>query len=292
MRTRILFIINPISGGKDKAGFPALAEKNLDVNRFEAQFAFTEYAGHAALLARHAVEEDNADIIAAVGGDGTINETASAVEGTGKILGIIPCGSGNGLARSLHIPLDNGAAIRLLNEQRLTQIDTGILNNRKFFNMAGMGFDAHISSLFAKKKIRGLAGYAQTTFAAIANYRPQIYSIETDDSNIIEREVFMLSIANSSQFGNNAHVAPHASLTDGFLDVCVIKPFPLWHFPVMGWHMFAKTADRSRYVEIIKARKVHIIRQQAGPVHLDGEPEEMGRTIEIQIKPLSLAVLN
>ena len=290
MRTRILFIINPISGGKDKTGFPVLAERNLDIKRFEARFVFTEYAGHAALLARQAVEENNADIIIAVGGDGTINETASSLEGTGKILGIVPCGSGNGLARSLHIPMDNGAAVKLLNEQRFKHIDTASFNQRKFFNMAGMGFDAHISSLFAKKKIRGFAGYMQTTFAAIANYKPQVYSLEID-GQLMEREAFMLSIANSSQFGNNAHVAPAASLTDGLLDVCIIKPFPLWHFPVMGWHMFAKTADKSRYVEIIKAEKIHIVRQYAGPVHLDGEPEEMGRTIEIQVKPLSLMVL-
>jgi len=290
VRTRILFIINPISGGKDKTGFPVLAERNLDIKRFEARFVFTEYAGHAALLARQAVEENNADIIIAVGGDGTINETASSLEGTGKILGIVPCGSGNGLARSLHIPMDNGAAVKLLNEQRFKHIDTASFNQRKFFNMAGMGFDAHISSLFAKKKIRGFAGYMQTTFAAIANYKPQVYSLEID-GQLMEREAFMLSIANSSQFGNNAHVAPAASLTDGLLDVCIIKPFPLWHFPVMGWHMFAKTADKSRYVEIIKAEKIHIVRQYAGPVHLDGEPEEMGRTIEIQVKPLSLMVL-
>lgn len=290
VRTRILFIINPISGGRDKTGFPALAEKNLDARRFEASFVFTEYAGHAALLARQAVEENNADIITAVGGDGTINETASAVENTGKILGIIPCGSGNGLARSLHISMDNAAAVRRLNEQQMQRIDTAVFNDRKFFNMAGMGFDAHISSLFAKKKIRGFSGYMQTTFSAISNYKSQIYSLEID-GQLIEREAFMLSIANSSQFGNNAHVAPHASLTDGLLDVCIIKPFPLWHFPVMGWHMFTKTADRSRYVEIIKAEKIRIIRQYAGPVHLDGEPEEMGRTIEVQIKPLSLMVL-
>jgi len=290
VRTRILFIINPISGGRDKKSFPALADRNLDLKRFEPHFLFSKYAGHAAILARQAVEENLTDIIIAVGGDGTINEAASVLEGTGKILGIVPCGSGNGLARSLHIPMDNAAAVRKLNEQNIHYIDTAVFNNRKFFNMAGMGFDAHISSLFARKKVRGLAGYAQITFKAIARYKPQTYTIEVDGS-YIEREAFMISIANSSQFGNNAHVAPHASLTDGFLDVSIIKPFPLSHFPVMGWHMFAKTAHKSRYVEIIKAKTIRIIRQQAGPVHLDGEPEEMGRTIDIQVKPLSLAVL-
>jgi diacylglycerol kinase (ATP) len=289
LKKNILFVINPISGGKDKTQLTRLADQYLDKNKFQAQYIFSEYAGHAAIISAEAIAKD-ADILVAVGGDGTINEVASAVEGTDKVMGIIPWGSGNGLARSLHIPLDHKKALLQLNNQNEIRIDSGVFNDKKFFNMAGMGFDAHISARFAENKTRGLKGYLKTTFKEIASYKSQNYKLEID-GRAYESEAFMLSIANSSQFGNNAHISPEASMNDGLLDVCIVKPFPLYFFPVMGFHLFNKSVDKSQYVQIIKGKYIRIQREKAGPVHLDGEPCEMGTEIKIEVKPLSLRVL-
>lgn len=289
LKKSILFIVNPISGGKDKTGFPKLVEQHLDKNKFDVEYVYTEAEGHAKSIAAGAVA-NNTDIIVSVGGDGTMNEIASAVEGSGKIIGIVPYGSGNGLARSLGIPMNLKQAVRRFNNSSQDTIDSGVLNGRKFFNMAGMGFDATISTRFAEDKTRGLIGYVKTTLQEISNYKPQKYKIEVD-GKLHEYEAFMLSIANSSQFGNNAHIAPSASVRDGLLDVCIIKPFPLYLFPVMGYHMFSNTADKSPYVEIVKGKKIRIIREQPGPVHVDGEPCQMGEEIAIDVKPLSLNVL-
>ena len=290
MKKSVLFIINPISGGKKKLEFPAFATTHLDPERFNADFVYTEWPTHANDLAVEAVENGR-DIVVSVGGDGTINEVASALEGTDTIMGIIPFGSGNGLARSLNISLNNKNAVQILNNLNCRRIDSGILNGRKFFNMAGMGFDAHISAKFARLKNRGLKGYVHTALKEVSAYVPENYDLEID-GNHYEREAFMISIANSCQYGNNAYISPDAKLDDGLLDVCIIKPFPLVQFPVVGYHLFNKTVHTTSYVEIIKGKNIRINRKQGGMVHVDGEPIEMDKCIEIKVKPLSLAILN
>ncbi len=289
MKKKILFIVNPISGGLNKTFIPSLIDQWLDHTLFEAEIVFSEYHGHALKLAENAVNL-NFDVIAAVGGDGTINEVATAVESSGKIMAIIPSGSGNGLARTLKIPLDNAKAIARINLLNTTKIDTGVFNGKKFFNMAGMGFDAHISALFAGDKKRGFQGYIKTTLKEIAKYKPENYSVEVD-GRIIEREAFMLSIANSSQYGNNAHVSPEASVKDGLLDVCIIKPFPLLAFPALGYRMFAKSAQYSPYVEIYRGLDIKIKRTKKGPIHLDGEPFMMDELLSIGVKHLTLELI-
>lgn len=290
MKKKILFIVNPISGGFNKTFIPSLIDQYLNHQVLDAQIVFSEYIGHAKKLARNAVTSDY-EIIVAVGGDGTINEVASEMESSGKIMGIIPCGSGNGLARTLKISLNNPKAIANLNHLNTTKIDVGVLNEKKrFFNMAGMGFDAHISALFASEKKRGFAGYIKSTFKEIANYKSEEYLI-TIDGVVYKREAFMLSIANSSQYGNNAHISPSALVSDGFLDICIIKPFPLTGFPKLVYHMFNKTADVSKYVEIIKGKSIQVERTKDGPIHLDGEPFVMGQQINIDIKHLALELV-
>ncbi|MFD2325706.1 diacylglycerol/lipid kinase family protein [Mucilaginibacter galii] len=159
-----------------------------------------------------------------------------------------------------------------------------------FFNMAGMGFDAHISQVFAQKTKRGFITYFKSALQEIISYKSQSYHMEIDGKQY-DRDAFMLSFANSSQYGNNAHVSPQASVQDGLLDVCVIKPFPLYRFPEMGLRMFTKTADKSSFVEIIRGKKIQIKRKAAGPAHIDGEPQTIGATAEIKVVPLSLKVI-
>ncbi|KHJ37117.1 diacylglycerol kinase [Pedobacter glucosidilyticus] len=289
MRSRILFIVNPISGGQVKTFIPSLIDQYLDDSLYDAEIIFTEYAGHATKIAEEAVAA-NIDIVACVGGDGTINEVASALESSGKTMAIIPCGSGNGLARTLQIPLDNRKAIERLNTAKTFKIDSGTFNERKFFNMAGIGFDAHISALFAEDKNRGFKGYIQSTFKEIAQYQAQEYEINVD-GKIYTEKAFMISIANSSQYGNNAHISPFASLNDGLLDVCIIKPFPVYKFPLLAYRMFAKLAHQSNYVDIYRGRDIKITRVTEGPVHIDGEPLFFPKEITIGVKPLSLTLL-
>ncbi|WP_316780844.1 diacylglycerol kinase family lipid kinase [Pedobacter antarcticus] len=288
-KSNILFIINPISGGKDKLKIPAQIDAELDRTVFNPNFSFTEYVGHAAEIAEEAVQK-NFDVIVAVGGDGTINEVASKVMEHDKILGIIPQGSGNGLARFLKIPMNTRRAVRLINKFHVDRIDTGKLNEKFFFNMAGMGFDAHVSSVFAGNKSRGFSTYLQLGLKEMIHYKPETYELYIDGL-LYTRTAYVVSIANSSQYGNNAHVSPRASVTDGLLDVCIIKEFPLYKIPILAYHMLNASTERSGMVEIIKGREIRIVRKADAPIHLDGEPGLMSAELHIEVAPLSLKVI-
>jgi diacylglycerol kinase (ATP) len=288
LKRKALFIINPISGGKKKEGVPELIEKYLDAAIFEAVVVFSDGISHARQIAKEAVNKF--DLIVAVGGDGTVNEVASAIVRSNTVLGIIPYGSGNGLSRFLHISMDPVKAIKDLSLGHIEVIDSAKLNGQPFFNMAGMGFDAHISEVFSHGKKRGFFTYIKSSMQEIAKYKPQAYHLEID-GKVYEREAFMLSFANSSQYGNDAHISPHASVQDGLLDVCIIKKFPLWRFPEMGIRMITKTSDKTKYVEIIRGKIIKIKRSSPGPVHLDGEPQITGTDTLVEIVPASLKVI-
>ncbi len=289
MRKKILFIINPISGGRDKQRIPGLIEMHLDKNKYEHRISFTERIEHGYMLAKAAVK-DEYDVIVAVGGDGTVNEISKAIINTNVSLGIIPFGSGNGLARSLKIPLNTENAIEVLNSGTSDKIDSAKFNDDYFFNVAGSGFDAHISECFAKNNIRGFSGYIKTTFQELKKYIPQEYEINLD-GKIIIRKAFMVSIANSSQFGNEAHIAPRADVKDGWLDVVVVKPVRWFMIPILALRMFNKSAESSSYVEIFKAKKIFIKREYEAAIHLDGEPSMGRKDLQIEIIPLSLNVI-
>lgn len=289
LKKRILFIINPISGGKAKAHVPQVIAQELDSSQFSHECVFTEYVGHARELAKQAVA-DGLDVVVSVGGDGTNNEIASALVGSPVVMGLIPMGSGNGLGTALQIPFKPAEAVKLINRFRHILMDSATINGHPIFNVSGMGFDARISARFAKDKGRGLWGYVRNTFAEIAQYQPEWYQISFE-GQVHRRKAFMINLANSSQFGNNAHISPEASITDGLLDICVVKPFPLYKFPVLAWRLFSRSAHRSKYIEIFKVKEVHIERDMPGPVHLDGEPVELGTELHIEMKPASLHII-
>jgi diacylglycerol kinase (ATP) len=288
-KSNILFIINPISGGKQKRRIPALIDAHLDKTKFNANFSFSEYPGHAAEIAAEATNK-NFDIVVAVGGDGTINEIAAMVMQQNKILGILPFGSGNGLARYLKIPMNTTKAIQVINSLNVMEMDTAVFNGKPYFNMAGMGFDAHISSVFAGNKTRGLSSYVKLGLKEMLNYKAETYTI-TVDGQIYTRTAFVVSIANSSQYGNNAYISPEASVTDGLLDVCIVKSFPLIKLPKLAYVMLRGITQRSDMVEIIRGRDIHISRVQEAAIHIDGEPFLMGKDITISILPLSLNII-
>lgn len=288
-KSNILFIINPISGGKDKMKIPGLIDATLDRSKFNANFSFTEYIGHASEIAEEASGK-NFDIIIAVGGDGTINEIATKVMQQDKILGIIPFGSGNGLARFLKIPMNTVKAIDVINDLHTLLIDTGKFNDKHFFNMAGMGFDAHISSVFAGNKSRGLTGYLRLGLKEVLDYKAQVYELNIDGVDYVKK-AFVISLANSSQYGNNAHISPAASITDGLLDVCIVKEFPMYKLPLLGYEMIRGLTNRSDLVEIIRGKQIKIIRKNDDAIHIDGEPFFMGKEITASIAPLSLKII-
>lgn len=281
--------MNPISGGRDKRRIPGLIEKHLDKNIYEYRISYTERVEHGYMLAKAAVK-DNYDVIVAVGGDGTVNEVSKAIINTNVVLGIIPFGSGNGLARSLKVPLNAAKAIQVLNTIKIDIIDSAKLNEHYFFNVAGSGFDAHISQCFANNKIRGFVGYVKTTFQELRKYIPQEYSL-TLDGVIYTRKAFIVSIANSSQYGNDAHIAPRADVKDGWLDVVIVKPMAWYMIPLVALRMFNKTAESSKYVEMFQAKVILIKREIEAAIHLDGEPRMEQKDMMIEILPLSLKVI-
>lgn len=288
MKRKALFIINPISGGKKKDGVPELIKDTVDAGVMEPVIAFSDGVAHARVIAAEAVGKF--DTVVAVGGDGTVNEVASAIVDTDTSLGIVPFGSGNGLSRFLGIPMDTKSAIKNLASGRTEIIDSARVNGQAFFNMAGMGFDAHISEIFSHGKKRGFISYIKSSIKEVVGYQPQNYHIDIDGKKY-DYKAFMLSIANSSQYGNNVHISPKASLQDGLLDVCVIKPFPLWRFPEMSMRMLIKATESSKYVEIIRGKQILIKREHSGPIHLDGEPQMAGTGVDISILPNSLKVI-
>lgn len=289
MKIKIAFIINPIAGGKNKIHFINAIAKHLNLSKFEFQIIQTEMVNHAFDLTKKIIQE-GAKIVVAVGGDGTINEIASAIVGTQTKLAIIPYGSGNGLARALKIPMNTIKALNIINQMNSDYIDVAKLNDNFFFNMSGLGFDAHISHVFSKDNKRGLLGYIKATFRELKNYKSENYQINIDGKEINER-AFILSIANSSQYGNEAHIAPRAQLHDGLLDLIIVKPFPLILMPIMAFRLFTKSADRSKYLISLQGKSIQISNNKKSVIHLDGEAKLINENINISIQPLALNVI-
>lgn len=288
-RKQILFVINPISGGKNKTSFKKQVLDVLDLQKFDPTFQQTARPNHAYEIGLKAIKEGY-DAVIAVGGDGTINELGSALVGSGIPLGIIPEGSGNGLALYLGVPMNEAAAIRRINRFESIEVDCGVINDRRFFNIAGLGFDASVSENFANENIRGPLGYMKSVFNVLSKYQPAHYKL-TIDGKVYERQAFMISVANSPQYGNNAYIAPQASVNDGILDVCIVHKFPLYILPKMIFHLFNKSADQSSYVEIIPGKNIQIEVDKVSPVHVDGEPIELGDKLDISIMPKALKII-
>lgn len=292
MKKNILFVINPISGGKNKQRVEPLILKHLDKKLFDIEFAYSNAVDHARKLSKSAAYL-GFDYVVAVGGDGTVNEVAKGIAsiGSSAAIGIIPFGSGNGLARYLNIPMNVTDAIKSINTAVVTTIDSVKFNDETFFNMAGMGFDAHISHLFAMDKKRGLQGYAKMVLNEVSTYQSSMYKI-TVDGKVHQEDALMISFANSTQFGNNFHIAPNANARDGILDITIVKKFPLYMFPFFSFKMITKSLKESKFIKMYKGKEILVERLQDGPAHIDGEPKLYGKNIVISVQPASLRVLS
>ena len=286
---KIVFILNPISGTRKKALVPELIRKYLDHQLYEYEIAETERAFHAHELAKGAAEA-GADIVVAVGGDGTVNEVGSGLLYSKSALGILPFGSGNGLALHLGIPVDTIKAIKLLNNASYRMIDSAQANGKPFFCTAGLGFDAQIGRLFASTRKRGFASYIRMALSEYFHFSPHQYSIKTPDKQF-SGAFFVVTIANAGQYGNNAYIAPQAEIKDGLLDICMLKPFPAWKILSIGWKLFHKSIHKSPYMQIIRAEKVTIECPQAECMHLDGEFAPVQAKLTISVLAESLKVI-
>lgn len=287
---KLQIIVNPISGRGSKNKVLSTINSHIDRKKYNVKICFAEYVGHATALAEEAVK-GGVEVVVAVGGDGTVNEVARALIHTSTALGIIPCGSGNGLARHLHIPMNIRKAVEIINVGSIETIDTLTVNGRPCFCTAGVGYDAHISAEYAKEQSRGLQTYVRKAVGEWFKYSPQEYIIETDNQ-IIKRKAVAVTCANANQWGNEFHVAPKASLKDGLIDITIIHPIKFFHALAMPFQILGYSFDRNPDVECLKTE--HLLIRHIGPfmIHIDGEPVVAENNMRVEIVKESLEVIN
>lgn len=285
---RVLLIINPISGVSGKGGLAEHTLAALAHTGWNIEVAYTTCHGDATRLAKDAVSRGFHAVLAA-GGDGTVNETAAALCNSDTCLGIIPCGSGNGLARHLGIPIDIDDALSIIGNGRHLICDYGSVNDMPFFCTFGVGFDAEVSWRFARQHRRGKLSYIRSTIAEYIRYRPQIYTIRANGS-IVTDKAFLVAVCNASQYGNNAYIAPHASLTDGLLDVTIIHSGSALSTMVAGADIMTGLIDKNAIIDTFRADSIIIERAADGPAHIDGEPIHIQNVMEIKCHHASLSI--
>ena len=288
-KKKIVFVVNPISGTQSKKAILKWIDERMDRSIYDYSIVKTEYAGHATQIAASAAQ-NNVDVVVAIGGDGTINEIARSLVHTETALGIIPCGSGNGLARHLRIPMEPKAAIDVINQGNRLCIDYGKINNIPFFCTCGVGFDAFVSLKFADSGKRGLLTYLENTLHESLTYQPETYEIENEEGTV-KYKAWMIACGNASHYGNNAYIAPHASLTDGLMDVTIMEPFTVLDVPSLSFQLFNKTIDQNSRVKTMRAKKIKIHRTLDGVMHFDGDPLMAGKELEVEIIPSGLYVI-
>lgn len=285
------FIFNPHSGlNRRRPEFLAKLHARIAALGLDAEFCATERPHHATELARAAVARGIPRIVA-VGGDGTLNEVGCGVVGTASAMGLIPCGSGNGLGRHLGVHGSLDHALHIVRDGRIREIDTGLAAGHRFFNAMGVGFDAEIARRFNNLPSRGFSAYLRTGWNAYFGYRPETYTIRTAAGAETTRKAFIVAVTNSDQYGNNARVAPGASVDDGRLDLVAIPPMGALRSLCFVPRMFCGDIRRARGVFAAQGETFTIRRPAPGVIHVDGETREAGAEIEVRVEPRSLRFL-
>lgn len=270
---KVFLIINKYAGHGQGEKSVDLIVPFLKQNKCTVEYIFTESPGHASELASQA-SANGFNLVVAVGGDGTVNEVAQGLIGTNTMMGIIPIGSGNGLARDLGISMDIKKSTRTLMNGVNMQIDVCRMNNQRFLCTSGIGFDAMIADKMSKSSTRGFMKYVQlvvqeSIFYKAINIRMKI------DGVVIEKPVFLITFANASQFGNNAYIAPKASMTDGLIDVVVVNKFSKIWMPLFSIALFTRFIPKLPFVTTYKARQIDLDIADTPYFHFDGEPGKL-----------------
>ena len=287
-KIKTLFIINPILEKKRGENVSRLISEHLDHVRFDHRILHSEYPGHTRVLARE--NAGKYQLIVAGGGDGTINQVIHSLVYSDTMLGILPLGSGKGLARSLGIPLNIRDAINTINKLNIARMDTGVAGKHRFINIAGIGFAAEVAHAYADSTTRGFFPYAMNTVKKFPGYSSISARVTIENRNISGR-CFDISFANSTQWGYGAHISPNSKPDDGLLEICIIRNFPKILVPGLLARLYTKTIHRSKYMEIIPAKKAWISGNGPFKGHVDGEPVEFTSPFIICIEPGSLKVV-
>lgn len=280
-------MVNPTSGTRKKEKVVKEISRLLEEAGVDFDIAFTKGPYHATELAKEAAELGR-DAVLAVGGDGTVNETATGLLHTRTALGIVPMGSGNGLARHLKIPMNASGAIHCLLQSEVIKMDVCTANDHPFLNVAGVGYDAVVAHDFASRPTRGFRTYVRTVFDQWFKHKPKKYKLELEQGNF-RKKALMISVANGTQFGNNAFIAPDARFDDGLMDVCILYKFPATAVPILAFQLFNKSINASKYTEVLQTSEL-TIHQKSKKIHLDGEPYKLGKNIHFKVLPHALNI--
>lgn len=287
-RKRLTLIINPISGTLSKKGVARWVPEHLRRMGFDVDVEFTRGPGDATRIAREAADAGAFGVLAC-GGDGTVNEVATGLIGTDTALGILPAGSGNGLARHIGIPIDIRRSLRIIGESHIEACDYGTVNDRPFFCTFGVGFDAAVSHRFSLKHRRGLMTYISSAIDEFIQYHPQAYRIIVDGTVMTER-AFLVVVCNASQYGNNAFIAPAASIRDGMLDVTIVHEGNFVTHVLSGLEMMTGVIGNHGKIRTFRTNHLRIERDDATVTHIDGDPAELPRNLDIECHPHALKV--
>lgn len=285
---KTLLIVNPISGTSNKTEMVDHLQQRLSLLGMEPEVRYTTCRGNATQLARHAIEHGY-EAVVTVGGDGTINETAAALCGSEVTLGIIPAGSGNGLARHLGIPVDVDGAIDVIARRHAVAIDYGTMNGQPFFCTFGIGFDAAVSHRFARQRRRGPLSYIKSAIDEFVQFHPSTYTISAN-GKVLTEKAFLVACCNTSQYGNNAYIAPEASITDGLLDFTIVHAGNPMSTALVGVDLFTGFINRNTLIETFRAPSAVIYSSSPSEAHIDGEPIVAAEAMEVKCHQQQLKV--
>lgn len=289
-REKIAFIVSAAAADKVPDGIQSRVAAVLDGTRYDARFEYTARPGHAYELAVGAAI-DGCGVLVAVGGDGTVNEVGRACLERGAVLGIVPLGSGNGLARHLGIPLELEGSVAVLNDPRVSAIDYGTANDVVFFCTCGVGFDARVGYAYARTERHGFFSYLKSIVTEFFRYKSKKYKFTTADGRVFKRKAFLVAFANAGQYGYDAYISPDADIRDGKIDVCILEPFPAHRVPELLLRLLGRRIHESRFVQILRAEEVTVKRKKKDLFVYDGESCRMKRKIRIRTHRGGLRVL-
>jgi len=285
----IFFIVNPKAGTQSKTPIVMMIREEAKKRGVEVEIASTQYHGHARELATNAVAAGYLNVVVC-GGDGTMNEVATALCGTDVRMGIIPMGSGNGLARSLGISMIPRKALEVIWSQNACLIDMVRMGDYKFAGVAGLGFDGLIARQFDQSPQRGLRQYARLVLRALKQRQSFDFEISLDQNQPIRAIALMVNVSNTGQFGNEVYISPISIPDDGTIELTITCDSDFWGIIDFAWKVFRKRTNTSKMVRTFSAHQI-TIRHKGVPAHLDGEPVEMPEEERFEVVPRSLWVL-